>query len=160
MDIKKPSISFRSEDLGKARESMGYVYIMRDPRAHNDIKVGFSINPLNRQKQFYRTNRPLPLELKAVWLVGDQRVAEKIVHDFFREHRITKRREWFEIVPLTSYLYHDAMQSDLQVTTDELDQQIEDIEDEFKYWDMPFSRVLDLIELKQSITEENIRFME
>ncbi|WP_350227814.1 GIY-YIG nuclease family protein [Neptuniibacter halophilus] len=91
---------------------MQHVYVMRDPRNYNDFKVGFSINPIQRKKQMYRTNTPLPFELYRVWAVANQRTTEQIAHARLYDHRINDRREWFEVIPLSSPLWEPGISSD------------------------------------------------
>ncbi|HHP0514352.1 TPA: GIY-YIG nuclease family protein [Vibrio harveyi] len=138
---------------------MDHVYVMRDPRNHNDIKVGLSINPLNRRKQFYRTNTPLPFDIYAVWAVADHRKAEKIAHAVLADHGINERREWFEIAPIQSSLWFPGIQGDYDTTSTDLDALLEIIEEEFEYCDMPYHSIDDYDELVLSISLEDISFL-
>ena len=77
----------------------GYLYVMRDQCAFNIIKVGRSVNPINRVSQLYRTGNPLPFTLSQLWWTQDMFFAERIAHLRLADHRITPRREFFEIAP-------------------------------------------------------------
>lgn len=143
----------------KGNASMDHVYIMRDPRNHNDIKVGLSINPLDRQKQLFRTNTPLPFDLHTVWAVSDHRVAEKIAHGVLAEHRINDRREWFEIAPIQSVLWFPGIQGDYDTTSVYLDALVEVIENAFDYFNMQYHSLNSYEELVHSISLEDIRFL-
>ncbi|MBH0074014.1 GIY-YIG nuclease family protein [Pseudoalteromonas sp. SWYJ118] len=143
---------------------MQHVYIMRDPRNHNDIKVGFSINPIERRKQLYRTNTPLPFNLSAVWAVSDQRIAESIAHFRLSDHRINDRREWFEIVPAQIIgtkdfpLYCNA---DYDFTSDCLDVLVELIQEDFcSYSGLQWQRIFEYKDLLLSVSLEDIIFLQ
>lgn len=138
---------------------MDHVYVMRDPRNHNDIKVGLSINPLNRRKQLFRTNTPLPFDIYAVWAVADHRIAEKIAHDVLSGHRINERREWFEIAPVCSQLWFPGIQGDYDTTSNYLDALLEVIEDAFEYCNMPYQPLNTYDELINSINLDDISFL-
>lgn len=138
---------------------MDHVYIMRNPRNDNDIKVGLSINPINRQKQLYRTNTPLPFNLYAVWAVSNHREAEKIAHEVLSGHRINERREWFEIAPIDSELWFPGIQGDYDTTSIYLDALLEVIENTFDYCGMQYHSINNYEELMHSISLEDIRFL-
>lgn len=138
---------------------MEHVYIMRNPRNHNDIKVGLSINPLNRQKNFYRTNTPLPFDIHTVWAVSDHRLAEQIAHAVLDDHRINERREWFEIAPSQSELWFPGIQGDYDTTSVYLSALIEELEGAFAYHGVKYQSLDSYDELVHSISLEDIRFL-
>lgn len=114
----------------------GYIYILRDPRDNNLIKVGFSINPFNRVRQLYNTSTPLPFSIYQIWWVRDMRLAEKAAHECLRGHRINDRREFFEIAPLEHFDEYEARDYDMSCFY--LDTLIEIIEEGFYYLGLEF----------------------
>ncbi|MGK2231148.1 MAG: hypothetical protein ACI92O_000306 [Colwellia sp.] len=137
---------------------------MRDPRNHNDIKVGFSINPIARRKQLHRTSNPLPFNLSAVWAVSDQRIAEKIAHFRLSDHRTNARREWFEIIPsqiIGSEGFPLYCNADYDITSNCLDTLIELIQEDFSsYSGLQFQRIFEYEELVHSISLKDIRYLQ
>lgn len=87
----------------------GYVYIMQSQSNPNEIKVGLSNDPKRRARELYRTNTPLPMLISAVWWVSHMEFAEKNIHTFLQDYRITNRREFFQVVPYNSPLYESVM---------------------------------------------------
>lgn len=138
---------------------MDHVYVMRDPRHPNDIKVGFSINPLKRREQLFRTNTPLPFNIYAVWAVHDHRYAEKVAHSVLDGHRIYYRREWFEVIPPESSLWVPGIESCYDTTTTCLDTLIELIEESFSYAGVQAIRIHDYEDLAYSVSLEDITFL-
>lgn len=107
----------------------GYLYIMRDQFEHNNIKIGLSINPINRVQQLYRTGNALPLVLVKLWWVHDMLFAEKVAHETLVDHRISPRREFFEIAPRR--MFWDGEYLDKETTDTCLNSLIDLIEEVF-----------------------------
>lgn len=132
---------------------------MRDTRSHNDIKVGLSINPTNRQKQLYRTNTPLPYNLHTVWAVENHFMAEKIAHDVLIAHRINMKREWFEIVPVNSMNRFPGVEGCYDDTSVFLEALVWQIQDAFVLFGMGYEALDDLESLAHSISLKDIKFL-
>lgn len=49
--------------------------------------------------QLYRTGNALPYVLSQIWWVHDMPLAERVAHRRLADHRISPRREFFEIAP-------------------------------------------------------------
>lgn len=77
----------------------GFIYIFRNDRLHNEIKVGLSKNPFKRVMQLYTTATATPMNISVIWRVSDMRSAERIAHKRLADHRINSRREFFLIAP-------------------------------------------------------------
>lgn len=77
----------------------GFIYIFRNDRLHNEIKVGLSKNPFKRVMQLYTTATATPMNISAIWWVSEMRTAERIAHNRLFDHRINSRREFFLIAP-------------------------------------------------------------
>ncbi|MDF2274629.1 GIY-YIG nuclease family protein [Aeromonas caviae] len=107
----------------------GYIYILRDRRDNNLIKVGYSKNPFKRVKQLYNTSTALPMGFYQIWWVDDMALAEKAAHTCLEGHRINPRREFFEIAPLPDF--DDFERTDYETTCVYLDTLIEVIENGF-----------------------------
>lgn len=77
----------------------GFIYIFRNDRYHNEIKVGLSKNPFKRVMQLYTTATATPMNISVIWWVSDMRRAERVAHQRLADHRINSRREFFLIAP-------------------------------------------------------------
>lgn len=51
----------------------GYIYIFRNDRLYNEIKVGLSKNPFERVMGLHRTGTATPMNISAIWWVHDMR---------------------------------------------------------------------------------------
>lgn len=80
----------------------GFVYVLRnlDPTWYNRIKVGLSVDPIERSKQLYATGVPYPFVPYYAWAVTDMALAERIAHAVLDDHRIMGNREHFDVIPL------------------------------------------------------------
>ncbi len=87
----------------------GYIYIFRNDRLHNEIKVGLSKNPFKRVMQLYTTATATPMNISVIWWVSDMRRAERIAHDRLADHRINSRREFFLIAPPNDFNEFERM---------------------------------------------------
>lgn len=70
----------------------GFIYIFRNDRLHNEIKVGLSKNPFKRVMQLYTTATATPMNISVIWWVSDMRSAERIAHNRLADHRINRMR--------------------------------------------------------------------
>ncbi|KGH30839.1 GIY-YIG nuclease family protein [Comamonas testosteroni] len=85
--------------MSDSTSQAGYIYIFRNDRLHNEIKVGLSKNPFKRVMQLHTTATATPMNISAIWWVHDMRRAERIAHNRLADHRINRRREFFLIAP-------------------------------------------------------------
>lgn len=117
----------------------GFVYIFRHDRLHNEIKVGLSKSPFKRLKQLYTTATATPMNINAIWWVGDMRRAERIAHERLADHRISSKREFFLIAPPNDFDEYERMSYDL--TSDCLDILKELIEGDWGTARIPFAEM-------------------
>ncbi|EGR0671660.1 GIY-YIG nuclease family protein [Vibrio vulnificus] len=82
----------------------GYIYIMEDQLNCNVVKIGFTLDPVERLRQLYNTSTPLPFVISYLWGVDDMGQAELAAHSVMYQHRINPQREFFFIVPPNSDL--------------------------------------------------------
>lgn len=87
----------------------GFIYIFRNDRLHNEIKVGLSKNPFKRVMQLYTTATATPMNISVIWWVSDMRRAERIAHNRLAYHRINSRREFFLIAPPNDFSEFECM---------------------------------------------------
>lgn len=80
-----------------------FIYIFRNDRLHNEMKLGFSKNPFKRVMQLYTTATATPMNISVIWWVSDMCRAERIAHNRLADHRINSRREFFQIAPSTDF---------------------------------------------------------
>ena len=78
------------------------MYVLRnlDPTWYNRIKVGLSVDPIERSKQLHGTGVPFPFVPYYAWAVTDMAYAEHIAHVVLDDHRITNNREHFDVIPV------------------------------------------------------------
>lgn len=81
----------------------GYCYVLANPSFRENVhKVGLTERTLSeRTKELFTTGVPTPFSVETSWHVRNCRVFEFLMHTLFREHRVNKKREFFE-VPLQS----------------------------------------------------------
>lgn len=79
----------------------GFVYVLRnlDPTWYNRIKVGLSLDPIERGKQLHTTGVPFPFVPYYAWAVTDMAYAEYIAHVVLEDHRLLWNREHFDVIP-------------------------------------------------------------
>jgi len=88
----------------EAPSQPGFVYVMRGVENRSDeIKVGYSINPVRRRVQLHTSGTVWPMNIIRVWLVSNMRVAEAAAHDILDSRRKNYRREYFAIAPMPHY---------------------------------------------------------
>lgn len=80
----------------------GFVYVFRslDPTWYNRVKVGLSVDPIERTRQLYTTGVPFPFVPYYAWAVTDMAYAELIAHTVLSDHRLISSREHFDVIPL------------------------------------------------------------
>ena len=80
----------------------GFVYVLRslDPTWYNRIKVGLSVDPIERSRQLYTTGVPFPFVPYYAWAVTDMAYAERIAHVVLDDHRLMNSREHFDVIPV------------------------------------------------------------
>lgn len=78
------------------------MYVLRslDPTWYNRIKVGLSVDPIERGKQLYTTGLPFPFVPYYAWAVTDMAYAEQIAHVVLEDHRVKNNREHFDVIPV------------------------------------------------------------
>lgn len=79
----------------------GFVYVLRsyDPAWYNRIKVGLSVDPVERGRQLFSTGVPFPFFVYEAWAVTDMAFAERIAHSVLADHRVNNSREHFDVIP-------------------------------------------------------------
>ncbi len=79
----------------------GFVYVFRslDPTWYNRVKVGLSVDPIERTRQLYTTGVPFPFVPYYAWAVTDMAYAEHIAHVVLADHRVNSSREHFDVIP-------------------------------------------------------------
>lgn len=77
------------------------MYVLRnlDPTWYNRIKVGLSVDPIERGKQLYTTGVAFPFVPYYAWAVTDMAFAEYMAHTVLEDHRIMSNREHFDVIP-------------------------------------------------------------
>ena len=76
------------------------VYILINEAMPGLIKIGRTNSDLaTRIKGLYTTGVPLPFELFYACEVADADFVESNLHDAFGDHRVSKGREFFRLVP-------------------------------------------------------------
>ena len=80
-------------------EKSGFIYVMRNASHDKNIfKIGMtSRNPNIRSNELYGTATPDQFLIANDWWVADRCSAEKLIHEFFNEYRINKKREFFRV---------------------------------------------------------------
>lgn len=107
-----------------------YVFCSLDPTWYNRIKVGLSVDPIERTKQLYTTGVPFPFVPYYAWAVTDMAYAEKIAHSVLEDHRVNSSREHFDVIPshMRAALlgtFDDPTEDDVSVSLDTLLELIE-----------------------------------
>ena len=87
--------------LRKDQRGPGFVYVFRnlDPTWYNRIKVGLSVDPIQRTKQLYTTGVPFPFYPYYAWAVTDMAYAEQVAHNVLDDHRLFSSKEHFDVIP-------------------------------------------------------------
>lgn len=87
--------------LRQDQQGPGFVYVFRnlDPTWYNRIKVGLSVDPIERTRQLYTTGVPYPFVPYYAWAVTNMAYAERIAHAVLSDHRLLSSREHFDVVP-------------------------------------------------------------
>jgi len=112
---------------------METIYILTNEAMPNLIKIGYTTrDDMNtRIKELYTTGVPLPFEIYYACLVDDAKKTEDILHELFKENRINKKREFFQINPDKVKLALSLI-NPINITPDETDyltnEEINDIE--------------------------------
>ncbi len=76
------------------------IYILTNEAMPGYVKVGRTDNGLeDRMRQLDNTSVPFPFECFYAARVEKARNAEQRLHDAFADHRVSSRREFFEIAP-------------------------------------------------------------
>jgi len=80
----------------------GFVYVLRnlDSTWYNRIKVGLSLDPIERSRQLYTTGVLFPFVPYYAWAVTDMAYAEQIAHAVLADHRLLNSREHFDVIPV------------------------------------------------------------
>lgn len=85
-----------SDDLNKSikekSKQSGYIYLMLD-EVNGFIKIGYSKNPLHRERTL-QSEKPT---IKLIFKAQASLKFEKEMHEFFSEYRV--RGEWFNVEP-------------------------------------------------------------
>ena len=112
---------------------METIYILTNESMPNLIKIGLTKrDDLNiRIKELYTTGVPLPFNIYYACLVNDSKRTEDILHKLFKENRINKKREFFQIDP-EKVITALSLLNPINITPDEKDylttEEIKDIE--------------------------------
>ena len=77
----------------------GFVYCLSNESFAQDIyKIGLTKgNPIERCKQLYTTGIPTPFKIELSLKVSDCLAVEKLLHNKFKDYRISKKREFFKV---------------------------------------------------------------
>ena len=76
---------------------MGVVYVLSNPAFDSYVKVGRTIDLVQRLKQLDNTSVPLPFRCVFAIEVNDDVKVERLVHQAFADVRVRTTREFFEI---------------------------------------------------------------
>ena len=76
---------------------MGIVYVLSNPAFDRYVKVGRTIDLVQRLKQLDNTSVPLPFRCVFAIEVEDEVRVERLVHQAFADVRVRSTREFFEI---------------------------------------------------------------
>lgn len=77
----------------------GYVYLFQNGNNLNEIKIGCSQNPIERRNQLHNTSTARKMFICSIWFVNDMRLAEKAAHELMAGHRVSDKREIFNLIP-------------------------------------------------------------
>ena len=76
----------------------GYIYIASNKGMPGIIKIGMTYKaPARRLAELYTTGVPYPFVLEYQCRVPDRHKAERFLHDYFSEKRVTSKREFFAV---------------------------------------------------------------
>lgn len=75
---------------------MGFVYIMTNPCLPKILKIGKTKNIANRQKQLSKTSTPFPFVINFFIESEHYDEIERLTKLSLGEHRVNKRREFFD----------------------------------------------------------------
>jgi len=82
------------------KDTNGYVYIISNEAFKDDIvKIGMTNrrNYKNRLKELFNTSIPYPFNVEYIIPHSNPGDLEKQLHSYFRNHRLSSRREFFHI---------------------------------------------------------------
>ena len=82
------------EDL----QEHGYIYLFVNSTNPNEIKIGKSVSPMERLRQLHNTSTARPMYAYYIWEVKAMTQAEKIAHANLDDRRISKDREFFNVI--------------------------------------------------------------
>lgn len=88
--------------FGRKRKAIerpeGYIYIASNQGMPGIIKIGMTYKPpAKRLAELYTTGVPYPFVLEYQCRVPDRHAAERFLHDYFSEIRISNNREFFAV---------------------------------------------------------------
>lgn len=88
--------------FGRKRKAIdkpeGFIYIASNQGMPGIIKIGMTYKPpAKRLAELYTTGVPYPFELEYQCRVPDRYAAERYLHDFFTEKRVSSNREFFAV---------------------------------------------------------------
>lgn len=76
----------------------GFIYIASNPGMPGMVKIGMTYKaPARRLAELYTTGVPCPFVLEYHCSVPDRRAAERYLHDYFDQKRVTGNREFFAV---------------------------------------------------------------
>ena len=76
----------------------GFIYIASNQGMPGLIKIGMTYkHPTKRLAELYTTGVPFPFVLEYQCRVPDRRAAERFLHHYFDEKRVTNNREFFTV---------------------------------------------------------------
>lgn len=76
----------------------GYIYIASNKGMPGIIKIGMTYKaPAKRLAELYTTGVPYPFVLEYQCRVPDRHKAERFLHDYFSEKRVSTKREFFAV---------------------------------------------------------------
>lgn len=77
-----------------------YVFRSLDPTWYNRIKVGLSVDPIQRTNGLYTTGVPFRFYPFYAWAVTDMAYAEQVAHNVLHDHRLVESKEHFDVIPI------------------------------------------------------------
>lgn len=88
--------------FGRKRKAIdkpeGYIYIASNKGMPGIIKIGMTYKPpARRLAELYTTGVPYPFVLEYQCRVPDRHAAERFLHNYFIEKRVTNNREFFAV---------------------------------------------------------------
>lgn len=76
---------------------MSIIYVLTNPAMPGLVKIGKTRNLKHRLKSLDNTSVPYPFRCEFALRVRDSGRHEELLHDAFEQHRVRKRREFFEL---------------------------------------------------------------